>query len=151
MSVRFSEYHARYSPLMTESLTVTFFACQKASFVLSSEFVIVRFESYWKEYLPFSVKLSRTMFDDLIRKYSDSAVVLFILRSVTDQPNSGEIMSELFISTLLHSLNALMPWRSVLLILILSEYQSAARHLSVISDESMLSPWTCQNGYLKLK
>ena len=109
MKVRFSEYQARYSPFTTESLTVTFFACQKASLVSRREFLISTFSVYWKEYFPLNYTLSKTMSVDLMRKYSDSAEVSVILRPWTDQPNSGEIMLEESIVTLEHSRRALMP------------------------------------------
>ena len=40
MKVKFSAYQAKYSPLITESLTTIFLPCQKASFVSKLQFVI---------------------------------------------------------------------------------------------------------------
>mgnify|MGYP002508929143 CR=1 FL=1 len=48
ISVRPSEYHARYSPLTTLSLTVMFSPCQNASFVSNTQFSKVAFLIYWK-------------------------------------------------------------------------------------------------------
>ena len=140
INVRFSEYHARYSPLIKLSLTVTFFACQKASLVSNLQLFISTFSTYWKEYFPLNVTFSKTISEDLMRKYSDSAEVLVILRPFTDQPNSGEMMEESMISASKHSRRAFMPWSFVLLIFMLSEYHNAARHLSVISLELILRP-----------
>src|SRR5699024_3969340 len=69
----------------------------------------------------------------------------------TDQPNSGETISQLSIDTSLHSLRALMPFIRTPWISIWSEYQRAARHSSVISELRTVRIWSCQSGYHRLK
>ena len=44
------QYHARYSPFIVLFRTVTFFACQKASFVSNIQFSNIESSIYWKEY-----------------------------------------------------------------------------------------------------
>ena len=76
-----------------------------------------------------------TISDDLMRKYSDSAVVSVILRPWTDHPNSGEIMPEDVIVTLEHSRRALMPWSFEPEISIWSEYHmEALRDLGAFAE-----------------
>ena len=64
----------------------------------------------------------------------------------TDQPNSGEMTSQFCMRTFLHSRRALMPWSRLSLISIPSEYHSAARQFSVISQRSMSTSSSCQKG-----
>ena len=80
---------------MTLLRTTTFFACQKESFV--SKWQLSNCESliYWNEYFPFKVTFSNVSREDRIMKYSLSAVQSFMFTPCTDQPNSGEMMSQL--------------------------------------------------------
>src|SRR5699024_3461339 len=105
--VRPSEYQARYSPLITLFLTVIFSPCQNASFVSNIQPLNSPFLIYWKEYFPFSSTSEKSRFSERIIKYSLSAFVFSIWMFFTDQPNSGETISQFLIVTLEHSLSAL--------------------------------------------
>lgn len=126
MSVKFSENHARYSPLIIESFTITFLLCQKASFVSSMQFSSSRFSIYWKEYFPcistffsFTFLLSKKIYSDMIFVFS-----IFILLHF--HPNSGETILQFFISVLQHSLNSFIPSNLQLSINPSSEYHIGA-------------------------
>ena len=149
--VTFSQYQARYSPFTTLSLTMTFLACQKASFVSKSQFVKTESVMYWNEYLPLSFTLSNVRCSERSIKYSLSALVSSILIPRTDQPNSGDMMSQPLILIFAHSLSALIPCIFVSAISASSVYQRAARHASVISLPEIFSPLSCQKGYRRLK
>src|SRR5699024_1659882 len=103
ISVRPSEYQARYSPFIVLSFTVTFFPCQNASFVSKVQFSNTAFSMYWNEYFPWKVTWENLRFSERIIKYSLWAVQFFISIFLTDQPNSGEIMSQSSRTTSLHS------------------------------------------------
>ena len=93
-NVTFSQYHARYSPLTVQFFTVTFFACQNASLVSNEQSSNVEFSIYWNEYFPLRSTFLNRRSVDLIIKYSLSAVQSVISIPFTDQPNSGEIISQ---------------------------------------------------------
>ena len=141
-----SEYHARYSPLNVLFFTVIFSPCQNASLVSKVQFSKTAFLIYWKEYLPLKVTPRNVRFSERIIKYSLTAVLSSIRMPRTDQPNSGEIISQSRITTSLHSRRALIPCIFVSVISIWPEYQRDARQSSVISEPEILSPWSCQNG-----
>lgn len=107
--VTFSLYHARYSPFTTLFLTVMFFPCQKTSFVSNTQLSKTESVMYWKEYLPLKRTSRKFRWSERIIKYSLSAVQSSIVIPRTDQPNSGEMMSQPRILILAHSRKALMP------------------------------------------
>lgn len=145
-SVRFSLYHARYSPLTRLFRTVMFFACQKASFVSNVQPSKTASSMYWNEYFPVIRTSRRVSSDARSIKYSLSALQPVISMPRDDQPNSAEMMSQPRSRTSLHSRSALMPCRRVLPMCTLSQYQSAARQSGVISQSSMVRFRSCQKG-----
>ena len=146
ISVKFSEYHARYSPFTRLFFTVTLCECQNASFVSKLQSSNTASLIYWKEYLPLKSTFVKCRFSLRIIKYSDCAAQFFMFIFFTDQPNSGETISQFSILTLLHSRSALMPCSFVERISMPFEYQSAARQSSVISQESIFRFSSCQKG-----
>ena len=126
--------------------TVTFLACQKASLVSKVQPSKTESSMYWKEYLPLSFTFVNFRSCALSMKYSLSALQFSMVMPLTDQPNAGEIMSQSLTVTSAHSRSAFMPCRALPVITTSSLYQSAARHFSVSSQESSLSPRSCQNG-----
>ena len=149
--VTFSQYQARYSPLTVLFFTTTFLACQKASLVSKSQSSNTASSMYWKEYFPFMRTLVKRRPVERIMKYSAWASQSSISILWTDQPNSGETMSQPVIFTSEHSRRALMPWSLVSAISMWWEYHKAARHSSVISELRMVKCSSCQKGYRRLK
>ena len=107
--VTFSQYQARYSPFTVQFRTVTFFACQNASFVSKVQSSNTESLMYWKEYLPFIRTLVKRSPKERIIKYSLSASQFSISIFLDDQPNSGERISQPRITASEHSLSALIP------------------------------------------
>ena len=130
---------------MTESSTVTSLECQKASFVLSTDPLILTPETYWNEYFPSIVRPSMSS-PELSRKgYSPSREHPVMEMPWHFHPNSVDDIVQPSILMPLHPLRHFTPLTSVPVIVPSEQYQSGARHVSAIVHPLMANPSACQS------